>query len=89
VLSSESGAPAEPNRERTEELIRELNLSIAKIDPAKLDSSDIERRTVAASLVQSAQKALQQNDYLEANSLAMKASMMLAPLTGGPQKVDF
>ena len=88
ILSSAGDASGEPNRARTAELIRELDQSIAKIKPTTLDSNAAKRKSVAESLVQSAQKAFLQNDYLEANSLAIKASVMLAPLIGGALKAD-
>jgi hypothetical protein len=88
ILSSAIDGTEEQNRARTVELIRGLDQSVAKIDPTRLDPDAAKRKELAASLVQSAHKALLQNDFLEANSLASKASVMLAPLMGSAPKAD-
>jgi hypothetical protein len=88
ILSSASDGTGEQNRAQTEERIRRLDQSIAKIDPTTLDADAAQRKELAERFVQGAQKALLQNDYLEANSLAKKASVMLAPLIGGVPKAD-
>jgi hypothetical protein len=88
ILSSASDDTDEQNRARTVELIRGLGQSLAKIVPATLDSDAAKRRQLAETFVQGAQKALLHNDYLEANSLAKKASVMLAPLIVVVPKAD-
>jgi len=88
ILSSAGDATGEQSRARTVELIRGLDQSIAKIDPTTLDSDAAKRRELAERLMQGAQKALLKNDYLEANSLAKKASVMLAPLIRGVPQAD-
>jgi hypothetical protein len=80
VLSSADPVTGEKDRARTLELVQGIDQSIEKIDPAKLNRDDAQRMDLAERLLQSAQKALGQGDYNAAHSLAMKASIMLAPL---------
>jgi hypothetical protein len=88
ILSSISEGSGNQNQARTVAMIHEINESLAKVDSAKLDPNDAKRRDLAAQLVRSAQRALVQNDYPEAKSLAEKASVMIAPLMRNQPKAS-
>jgi hypothetical protein len=80
VLSSASQDAVEKNRAQSKELIDKLDQAIGKIDRTKLDTDGTKRADLAEQLLRGAQKALGQDDYVAASSLATKASVMLAPL---------
>lgn len=79
VLSSVDGRSTEENPERIQEQLQKLGLDVDKIDRSKLDSAESQRLDLAGNLIKSAQKAFVENDYPAANSLAAKASVIMAP----------
>jgi hypothetical protein len=80
ILSSAGQDALEKNRAQSKELIDRLDQAIGKIDRTKLDADSTKRADLAEQLLRGAQKALGQDDYVAARSLATKASVMLAPL---------
>lgn len=68
------------NAERT---IGKLQGAMAHIDPAKLNRDDTQRHALGTQLLKGAQKAFSERDYSAADSLATKASVLLAPLANG------
>jgi hypothetical protein len=87
VLSSAGHDAVDKNRAQSKELIYKLDQAIGKIDRTKLDADGTKRADLAEQLLRGAQKALGQDDYVAASSLATKASVVLAPLidrTGEP-----
>ncbi len=86
VLSSTTESTEEAHRQLADRLDR-LEQSLSRIDRSRLNDDDTRRRDLASKLLQSARKALSQNDYSEANGLASKASVIIAPVidkTPGP-----
>jgi hypothetical protein len=82
-LSATGETAAGKNREATADRLGRLDRSFRGIERTKLGPDDASRRELARQLLQSARKAFEQSDYAEANGLARKASVMLAPLVGG------
>ena len=67
-------------REKTEQLMRDVNGDAKQVDEKNLTPDQISRETLAKRLINSAQKSFDDNDYSAANSLATKASALLRSL---------
>jgi len=80
MLSSTSDVVAEQQRQHVAESLEKLNLQLGKTDRQKLDPDGQSRFDLAKTFLQSAQKAFTDGSYAEADSLATKASTILAPL---------
>ena len=83
TLSSSGETGSDKSRAETADLLRKLEQSYHQVDGSRLQPNDASRRDLAGKLLQSAQKAFDQSNYAEADGLARKASVMLAPLVGG------
>lgn len=79
VVLSSTTESTEENHQRLAEMLDRLDQSISQMDRTKLDDDATKRRDLASKLIQGARKALSQNDYSEANGLATKASVIMAP----------
>jgi hypothetical protein len=82
LMLSSTNEDFEERRASTIALLHRLDQSLDRINHGKLLPEVAQRRDLAVKLLQSAHAALTQHNYSEANSLARKASVIMAPLTG-------
>jgi hypothetical protein len=82
TLSPSGETGSDKSRAETADLLHKLEQSYHQVDGSRLQPNDASRRDLAGKLLQSAQKAFDQSNYAEADGLARKASVMLAPLVG-------
>ena len=88
VLSATGDSSGTRNRDAIAEHLLALQRSFHTIEGAELSANDATRREMVRKLLQSAQKAFDQGDLAEANGLAAKISVMLAPLVAGSPRFD-
>ncbi len=74
----------DPSRKRAQVAmaIQKLDQGLQSIDHARQTADGLSRIALAAKFLQSAREAFAEGSYTEADGLARKASMMIAPLTG-------
>ncbi len=80
VVLSSTTEGTEGAHKQLAETLDSLEQSLGRIDRTKLSNDDTQRLNLASNLLQSARKALSQNDYSEANGLVTKASVIMAPV---------
>ena len=73
-------APDGALRNKTEQMIREVNAQANQIDQKSLTPDQVSSETSATRLIRSAEKSFDDQDYSAAHSLATKASALLRSL---------
>jgi hypothetical protein len=80
LITSSTKSGDEQARLRVERTIGKLQGAIAYMDSGKLNYDGKQRYALGTELLKGAQKAFSEHDYAAADSLATKASVLLAPL---------
>jgi hypothetical protein len=80
LITSNTKSADEQARLRVERTIGKLQGAIAHLDSGKLTYDGKQRYALGTELLKGAQKAFLEHDYAAADSLATKASVLLAPL---------
>ena len=83
MVAPSAAATAEPDP-NTVKLVDDVSRTAQQIDRKSLGADDQRRAQLADALVASAKQALADHDYAAADSLATKASVLLAPLPKVP-----